>query len=330
MIELEIILDRDNWPSSWLLNPVEITAASGQSLFSGIITAENYELINASSLKAVFIIQPLLPLPSPEKPSVITRPIHQYPDIPHLSPSEGTLWPIPENSEVLISTINHNPDNPIALASLYNHINFNPVTQQNFSEHILKTSHQNQFLISDNKNNLSFIYQTNKINLNNNLSLINQLGNTVLNSQKNIQYTIQKNLIETSENNYIKILHKNFSIATEAGNISYKSTKSIYTETNHSINFTATQTIEINTAHLENLSEKNLAIMAQHAITLESLGEILFQAGEEITIASEETLKLMMGNSYIEILKSGIINFNAPQITVSGQPILSVVPIGPA
>ena len=49
-------------------------------------------------------------------------------------------------------------------------------------------------------------------------------------------------------------------------------------------------------------------------------------SGEDLSIIAEHNIRLCFNNNTIEITKDGTINFNAPTITVSGQPILSVKP----
>lgn len=320
------------WPDSWLLTSVEITSPMDSNIiYTGIITAETFERIDADTLKAVFIIQTELPECNTDKPAVITAMREDYPTIPHLSPSENTYWPIPSQSELFISFLNNNYDNPIAQGSLYNQLNIDPVTQKNSSDHVLRTPNQNQFIISDTENSLGFIYQDNKIFLNKNINLLNTMGQTVFNTYKSINYIIQSNLTENSGNDYTQVIKNNFNMATTQGNIIYQTQKNISLNSKHSLIIHSKNLLNINTALFSANSTKNLNLNTTQDIILEASENMTFQTTQDILITAENTLKIILNSqTYIEITKSGVINFSAPQITVSGQPILSVVPTTPA
>ncbi|HEV2614151.1 MAG TPA: hypothetical protein VGV92_05530 [Gammaproteobacteria bacterium] len=326
MGEIELFLGNEAWQQSWLLD--EITISSDTATFSGTVTAESLEWVDPKTVRCLLTVESTLPSPIEDHPSVITSNTNIYPNITRLSPSAGTSWPIPESSELLVGFIQNNLNQPIALGSLYNNDKTDPVCNMNSSEHILRANDQTEIIMDDENPTVIFNHKKNNISLTQDLKFNTITGNIMLNASQNIIYHSQEHTHETSENNYTRTVQQNFSVNTQIGHMNYEIGNNLKLISNNNINLSSPQTISIQSQAAINLSA-TLSLMSQKGINITSSGEINISSDNNLTIIGEENIQICSGGSTIEITKEGVINFNAPSITISGQPILSVRPTSP-
>jgi len=330
MVDIEIFLDSSAWNQSWLLNQIDITSSSHTEIFSGIVISETLEKIDHKTMRCLLTVAHQLPDYPEEFPAVITANINHYPDIKILSPSAGTSWPLPESSEILVSFIENNSNKPIILGSLFNHNKSDPISTQNASQHILRANPNTELLVDDLKSQLKFTHKQNSLNLTQDINIENPVGNIFIETQKNIFYQSQLDTHETTESNYIRTITKNFSLNTQAGNIKFNTEKNIEISAEQNINIQANQDIYLESKNLLQLDSKNtVALLGSESLSIESDGNISADtANQDLYIMAENHIKITQNGNTIEI-KDGVINFNAPQIVVSGQPILRVKPTSP-
>lgn len=318
MIDVELFLGPEAWDQSWLLNAVDIS--SDTETFSGIVTAEDLEWVDPQTIRCLLHIESHPAVLQKNHPSVITSNTSIYPNIKRLSPSAGTSWPIPDSSELLVCQ-------GIAIGSLYNKNKADPVQSQNATQHILRAHDQTEFMIDDESSTLQFKHQENKITLTDDLAVMNPTGNILLQTARDIHYQSQGNTQETCENNYTRVIKKRFHAQADA--MHYRAKKNLDLQADNNFNLSSAKNIMLESATLSSAS-KILNITSRQTLYIQSLGAITIRAEGSLMIMAEENIKLNQNGNSIEINKDGTINFNAPTITVSGQPILSVKPTGPA
>ena len=329
MVDVEIFLGSDAWNQSWLLNQIDISSSSDTKIFSGIVISETLERIDDKTIRVLLTVESQPPEYPEEFPAVITANINNYPDIKRLSPSAGTSWPIPESSEILVSFIENNINQPIILGSLFNHNKTDPVSTQNSSQHILRANPNTEFLIDDGKSQIKFTHKQNALILDHDIKINNPTGNIFIATQKNIFYHSKLDTHEITENNYTRKITKNFSLNSQRGNIQCDAEKDLILSAEQNINIQTNKNIILDSNNLLNLeAQKIIALLGSEKLTIESSGNITVDANQDLYIMAENSIRISQNGSSIEI-KDGVINFNALQIVVSGQPILSVKPTSP-
>lgn len=326
MSEIELFLGNEAWQESWLLS--DVTISSDTATFSGTITAESLEWVDPKTIRCLLTVEAKLPSPAENHPSVITSNTNIYQNIPRLSPSAGTSWPIPDNSELLVGFIQDNLNQPIALGSLYNNDKIDPVQEKNSTQHILRANDQAELIMDDKNPTVRFNYQKNTISLTQDLVINNITGNIILDASQKMIYHSQQNTHEICENNYSRAVQKNFSTNTQTGNMNYQAANNLELNSKDNIHLSSPQNITLQSQATVNLNA-TLSLMSRQGTTITSSGEMNISSDNDLTIIGEENIQICLGSSVIEITKDGIINFNAPSITISGQPIVSVKPTSP-
>jgi uncharacterized protein (DUF2345 family) len=326
MVEIELFLDNQAWHQSWLLSTVDIS--SNTEKFSGVVISEILEKIDGETVRCLLTVAAHLPEIPQEIPSVISSNTELYPNLKRLSPSAGTSWPIPNSSEILISFVENNLNNPIAIGSLYNNLKTDVVNNQNSTQHILRANSDSELVIDDDKPNLNFMHKQHNIHLSDSVAITTP-KKILIQASKNIISQSQHDAIETAENNYTRNVGRNFNLNTQTGNIEYNSGKDLNITSSKNIILSSPKNISINSSELLAIhSTSKQSILGQNNIAIKSSGMIKLDTNQDLYIIAEKKIMLNLNGSSIEIT-DGTINFNAPQITVSGQVMLSVKPTSP-
>lgn len=328
MIELELFLDNTAWNQSWLLNPIDISTETEK--FSGVVISETLEKVDIETIRCVLTVTAELPEPPQPIPSVITSNTNNYPTIKRLRPSAGTSWPIPENSELLVSFIQDNPKHALAIGSLYNKNKTDPVKNTNTSQHILRANTETEFIINDECSALSFKHEKNNINLTQNLDITSSAGNIFLQSAQNMMYHSEQDTHETTEKNYIRHVSQYFKLGTHIGNIELDTEKNITVQANKNIILNSTEKLSIvGHENLNLISQEQLSLLSQNNAIISSKGNLTLHSDQALVMIADESITLVQNGNRIEITKDAI-NITAPQVSVSGQTIVSVKPTSPA
>ncbi|MDX2164573.1 MAG: hypothetical protein SFW07_04045 [Gammaproteobacteria bacterium] len=312
MVELELFLDETHWNESWLLNEVEIS--DGSETFSGVITAENFSWVDPKTIRALFTVEaspPILPITTP---SVITAHNSDYPDIKKISPSAGTSWPIPDNTEILLSQ-------NCAIGTLYNHVKTDPVRDKNHTEHILRANSKVEFLIDDAVDTLKFTFAQTHLELSDKFLLKNSTGK-IISESKELHHRTEQNTEKNIGGSYIQAVQYDFNMSTHTGNINYTA-KNITAQTPDYLCLEADVLYFKSPVFIQQCQDESL-LNTQKSI-LESNRNFNLDAAQDLYIIGEKEIILDLNGNSIKIL-SDEISVTASQITATGQVILSVKP----
>ncbi len=310
MVELELFLDESMWNQSWLLSEVQIN--SGTETFSGTITAEVFSWVDPETVRAAFTVEACVNSPPIPTPSVVTS----HSRCKALTPSAGTSWPIPNNTEILLSQ-------NIAIGTLYNHAMQDPVQDKNYSQHILRANEQTEFLIDDAINQIKFKHGDNQFKLDKNISFINPQGNIFINAH-DVNYQSQNDIMENAGRNITYQTTENYSARTQSGNIAIH-TSQLNNHAKQNIFLTAKKELEFKSNAINLTSEHDINFQSTECLTLQSHGSVEISGNDDISIIGEKAIILSLNGNTIEIT-SDRITITANQVTVSGQLILSVMP----
>ncbi|MDX2164658.1 MAG: contractile injection system protein, VgrG/Pvc8 family [Gammaproteobacteria bacterium] len=236
----------------------------------------------------------------------------------------GFHFPLVKHSQVVITHINGDPDRPVILGVMPSEIKPHPVTGANNSQHVLRTPHDNQWLMDDseNTNNMQFTTQNNKaeLNLRSDIMEVKTMGH-ILFEAKELFQTVQDNYFHASHESYMVNIGKNYTVVTEKGDIAVSSGK----------NF------ELSARQVEFVSDKNLNIQSKNIqwrcdnITFQS-SKILLSAknimvlkSSQLNINSMAKIILTVGSSSLRISRDGI-TFNSPFVKFNTPSFISSPP----
>jgi hypothetical protein len=81
--------------------------------------------------------------------------------------------------------------------------------------------------------------------------------------------------------------------------------------------------------NLNLISQEQLSLLSQNNAIIPSKGNLTLHSDQALFMIADESITLVQNGNRIEITKDAI-NITAPQVSVSGQTIVSVKPTSPA
>lgn len=249
---------------------------------------------------------------------------------PYLGNQSGFHFPLPKNTEVLITHINGDPNRPLIAGALNNSINPSPVTSINPAQHIAKTISGNQFMIEEYEHNncLEFSAANQQLQFKmktdyneHAINLYTEGGDINIRAGKNFT---QKALAiyQKIGNNYVLENNGAFTINSNLGNILFQSENNlVFSGKSVSAISNNNQVFNSENEVLLESSEMLFIQAAEGRSTVKNKIKIL--AGRNIRISSNNLISLIIGNTSITLNKNifsvngKIVNFICNQFNCS-------------